>query len=256
MTNCRLHRHASGFSLMELAVVLMIIGTLMSGVLVGVAQSTANARITNAKAQLREIEEALYGFAQANGRLPCPASATSDGEEDPVGTGDCNEPNGFVPVATLNLYGPVNEDGLLLDPWRNPVRYSVATQTCTSCGGTRSFTSSTGLAQVFDDGAISTNDMLRVCSMANCADASAVIYADLVPAIVYSMGANWADYSSDDEIQNSGDGSTMLGAYNIKSSADDDFVSTTYSEEDFDDQLVWLSPYVLFNRLVSAGKLP
>jgi prepilin-type N-terminal cleavage/methylation domain-containing protein len=243
-----------GFSLMELAIVLMIVGTLMSGVLVAVSESTANARITNAKAQLREVEEALYGYAQINGHLPCPASDMSNGFADPVADGPCNEPNGFVPVSTLGIYGPINDDGLLLDPWQNPLRYSVAIQVCGTCSGERSFTSSVGLRAVFNDGSIDTTDMLRICEADTCNTAE--ILSNTVPAVVYSMGANWTDYTSADEIQNSGDGSTMLGSYSIRSSVDDDFVSTTYSEENFDDQLVWISPYVLFNRLVSAGKLP
>lgn len=71
-----------GFSLIEMAVVLLILGTLMSGVLVAVTQTTESNRRSNARTQLRTIEEALYGYAQAFGSLPCPASVTSAGAED------------------------------------------------------------------------------------------------------------------------------------------------------------------------------
>lgn len=256
---CFSSRH-SGFSLMELAIVLMIIGTLMSGVLVAVSQSTASARITTARAQLREIEEALYGFAQANGRLPCPATATpavdptTIGEENPVGGGVCAVSHGFVPVATLDLYGPTNSDGLLLDPWQNPIRYSVASYADVA---TPSFTSAVDLGTLFNmypSDFVDDSDMLSVCNTPLCDD---IVYANSAPAVLLSMGANWATYSSANEEQNAGDGTTTLvgdNTYNITDS--NDFVNATYSEENFDDQLVWVSPYVLFNRLVSAGKLP
>jgi hypothetical protein len=45
-----------------------------------------------------------------------------------------------------------------------------------------------------------------------------------------------------------------LGIYAI--ATDNQFVSTDYAEDLFDDQLIWLSPYVLFNRMISAGRLP
>ncbi len=245
----------SGFSLMELAIVLMIIGTLMSGVLVAVSQSTANARITTAKAQLREIEEALYGYAQVNGRLPCPATATSDGAATPLAGGECTAWHGFVPVATLDLYGSINSDGLLLDPWQNPIRYSVAPYPDPALGASHDFTVTANLKTLFSTGTIATDaDFLRVCSNSLC---NATVYADTVPAVLFSMGANWATYTATDEQQNSGNGSTTLvgdNTYNITNS--NDFVSATYSEENFDDQVIWLSPYVLFNRLISAGKLP
>jgi type II secretory pathway pseudopilin PulG len=253
---------------MELAIVLMIIGTLMSGVLVAVSQSTANARITSAKAQLREVQEALYGFAQATGRLPCPATAISSGQSDPVDGGTCAEWHGFVPAATLDLTGPINNDGLLLDPWQNPIRYSVSPYMHDTA--TPSFTtapsSTTGIKELFDDvdvdgiagpDFVDHDDILRVCDSPTC---TGIVYADSAPAVLLSMGANWSSYSSANEVKNAGaDVISGNGTYTIKDQADttaNDFVSDAYSEENFDDQLVWISPYVLFNRLVSAGKLP
>jgi hypothetical protein len=67
-----------------------------------------------------------------------------------------------------------------------------------------------------------------------------------------SLGKNWATYTSTNESLNAG--TQTMNGYPIKN--DYDFVSTTYSEDNFDDQLIWLSPYILFNRLIEAGKLP
>jgi predicted secreted protein len=74
----------------------------------------------------------------------------------------------------------------------------------------------------------------------NC---GAPVLADTVPAIIFSMGADWSSTTSANELENS-DGT------------DNQFVSTIYSEDLYDDQLIWLSPFILFNRLIDAGKLP
>lgn len=236
----------AGFSLMELAIVLMIVGTLMSGILVGVSNATESGRRTQSLAKLREIEAALVGYAQANGHLPCPSTHTTQGKADPVSNGDCTATHGFVPSTTLGLNGQTNDDGLLLDPWQNPYRYSVASSTVSSG---RAFTSTAGLKELFDENELTTiTNTLRVCNEAAC---TGVVMSDRIPALVFSMGANWATYDSAEETENAG---STLGTYDI---ADDmDFTSADFSEDAFDDQLVWISPHILFNKLISAGKLP
>ena len=243
-TGMKISGHASGFSLIEMAMVLLIVGTLMGGVLVAVTQTTENSRRVTARNQLREVETALYGFAQVNGRLPCPARHDSNGKEAPDGGGSCTSPNGFVPSATLNLNGAVNEDGLLLDPWQNPLRYSVATTS------NPDFTKTDSISSFFSAGTtLSSSNMLKVCPTAGCGAGNEI--ATQLPALVISMGADWANYTSFNEQANTG---ATLGSYNVNN--DDEFVSAEYAEDQFDDQLVWLSPYVLFNKMISAGKLP
>lgn len=66
-----------GFSLLEMALVLLILGILLGGLMVSLGQSANNARRTTTTNQLKMIQEALYGFAQTNGRLPCYKHSTS-----------------------------------------------------------------------------------------------------------------------------------------------------------------------------------
>ena len=238
-----------GFSLVEMAVVLMILGILLSGVLVAVGDSTDSIRISNARTQLESIEEALYGFAQANGRLPCPATNTSDGEEAPVGGGACTNNFGLLPNVTLGLFGAINEDGLLLDPWQNPYRYAVSPYT-TIGGGLRAFTTSAGMQELFDDNELAAGaNMIRVCNINDCSD---ITLSDTVPAIVVSMGDNWAISTSVNETENSIE--ATMGAYNVPN--DITFGDTEYNETTCDDELRWLSPHILFSRLIQAGQLP
>jgi hypothetical protein len=71
--------------------------------------------------------------------------------------------------------------------------------------------------------------------------------------VIYSIGPNGrTGGTSTDEAQNPN-----------PNSADTDrlFVSRSYRGEgtaagEFDDVLVWLSPHILYNRMVAAGKLP
>ena len=69
---------AKGFSLVEIAVVLVIISVLATIVAVPLATQIEQRRVEETRKQIEVAKEALFGFAMANGRLPCPASAVSN----------------------------------------------------------------------------------------------------------------------------------------------------------------------------------
>ena len=70
-------RRDKGFTLVELAIVLVIVALLTSGLLLGVSAQRNAAENIDAQRQLENIREALTGFALSRGRLPCPALPTS-----------------------------------------------------------------------------------------------------------------------------------------------------------------------------------
>lgn len=123
-----------GFTLVEIAMVLLIISLLLGSLLVPLGGVFEQSKRQITTAQLEEINQALIGFAIVNGRLPCPGGGNSAGLEDPQGGGAYSNTDssavahGFVPASTLALLGETDTDGLLLDSWANPIRYSV-TQT-------------------------------------------------------------------------------------------------------------------------------
>nr|MDJ0701374.1 type II secretion system protein [Woeseiaceae bacterium] len=117
-------RQQGGFSLIELAIVILIMGLVLGGIAMPLSVQRENARIKQGDEQIAMVQSAIEGFALANGRLPCPATPASDGVADPSG-GGCTTQHGFVPATTLNLHGSRNDDNLLLDPWGAPLRYSV-----------------------------------------------------------------------------------------------------------------------------------
>ncbi len=268
--------NSRGFSLIEMAVVMLIMGSLLSGLLVALTQTSDNTRITTAKSQMIKIEEALYAFAQAHGRLPCPATSVSNGYESPDdGSGDCTQTHGFVPSASLSLYSRVNDDALMLDPWSNPYRYSVAPYEVdpadggwvdsTDADGDFAFTDRQSLRAMYGNNNMTNelgfntgepSSMLRICEAYDC---SGDVYSQVSPAIVLSMGPNWINMIDDcsvvtdtDEVENAGavtDGDYCLSNTNT-------FVDTEYNEENFDDIIIWLSPYILFSRMIDATQLP
>src|SRR5688572_28576710 len=121
---------ATGFSLIEMAVVLFVITLLIGSLLVPLGTQVEQRQISETQKALEEIREALLGFAVSKGHLPCPDKTTAagagvapnlpnDGIEDVTAAGACVAANeGNVPWATLGVNGS--------DVWGNRFRYQVA----------------------------------------------------------------------------------------------------------------------------------
>jgi len=241
----------AGFTLIEMAMVMLIVGMMLSGLFSSLGQSTENKRRTDAAAQLARVDEALYGYAQTYGRLPCPATDASAGVEAPVGGGVCTAAHGFVPYVTLGLQSAPSAGGLMMDPWQTPLRYSVATLLS---GGNRAFTSVAGMRNLFATGATLTPlDPLLLC-VSDTPACAGVVAASTVPALVLSMGGNGPEFSGASSAQEQENAGALLGGINVP--GDNQFVIQGYSELNFDDLVVYLSPNLLFGRLISAGRLP
>ena len=131
-----------GFTLTEVAIVLVVIAILVGGLMGPMFRYIDQQRFNATQTQLTSVREALVAYAAANGRLPCPAyyatAANSGGIEVigvangcgtagmPLGTVANNTGAwvGFVPARTLGL-SPLDQDGFLLDAWGNRMRYAV-----------------------------------------------------------------------------------------------------------------------------------
>ncbi|HEY9197723.1 MAG TPA: prepilin-type N-terminal cleavage/methylation domain-containing protein [Gammaproteobacteria bacterium] len=202
-------RRQTGFTLVEMAVVLVIVGLLLGGLLVPLGTQMENDRRKETAATLDAIREALIGFAVINdARLPC-ADTNGDGRED------CpSAAMGGLPYADLGVSAT--------DAWGNPWRYAV----------TGAFTSTFALA---------TAGTLNVADTNGCA--AGTLLAANVPAVVISEGkTDYATSVLESENNNGGPCFTDAG-YSLGAAP-------------FDDLVVWISPGVLFNRLVAAGRLP
>lgn len=243
--------NARGFSLIELAVVLVVITIFLSAILVPLTTQVAQRKTSDTQKTLEEIREALLGFAIANGRLPCPASSTSNGVESPIGGGACTPSppyNGYVPAATLGLQA-TDSQGYSIDAWGTRIRYAVTT------ANTSAFTTSNGMRTA---GMAALAPDLYVCptstgiTATNCGTGNAYLTNSAV-AVIYSLGPNYATGGTGaDETANPNPNSTNNDAvfvYHVRS-------DSVAANGEFDDIVIWLSANVLFSRMVSAGQLP
>jgi prepilin-type N-terminal cleavage/methylation domain-containing protein len=69
-------RKKTGFTLLELAIVLVILSLMVSGIASMATQNTRREKSTDLQKRMDAIETGLMNFRRKNGRLPCPADAT------------------------------------------------------------------------------------------------------------------------------------------------------------------------------------
>jgi prepilin-type N-terminal cleavage/methylation domain-containing protein len=111
---------ARGFTLIEIAIVLVILTLLLVIVApLAIGQAEINRRATT-RARMDNIDKALILFAQRNQRLPCPADGTLDNTNAANGAetardaaGNCtnNQRTGIVPFRSLGLGDEDATDG-------------------------------------------------------------------------------------------------------------------------------------------------
>src|SRR6187551_2400671 len=110
-------KHKSGFTLVEMAIVLVIIGLVISAFLTPITAQLEQSRNAEARKDLSEIKEALLGFAVINGRLPCPDTDGNGTDDGCANTNTTSTTAGNVPWTLL--------DTKQLDPWGRRYRYQV-----------------------------------------------------------------------------------------------------------------------------------
>jgi prepilin-type N-terminal cleavage/methylation domain-containing protein len=261
-----------GFTLIEIAVVLVIVGLLLGSFIGSLNQRIETTQRNNTKEQLEDIKTALLGFASAYGRLPCPATTTGGGLEQPVGgsttTIDCTFQHGFIPGKTLGIDGAYNRDNLLIDTWGNPIRYSV------TIANSNAFTSvpvpdgmkGIGMDVLDPDLIICDGDSDSGSACTGAGSPSELI--DSTPFVILSLGKDGSSFvtvAAPDSDQGENAGETVVTANatgeNIAYLVGGNrvFVSKAYSSvvaNPFDDLIIWISPYILYSRMMEAGQLP
>lgn len=277
----------SGFTLVEIAIVLLIVAILLGYTVALFPRQQDLKKYRAVDVEMDRVIEAIIGFAQVNGRLPCPAVPNSGGDEDGGGAVDCNNYGGFVPVNTLGLTGKLNQDTLLLDPWGNPYRYYVTNNDFNGSGGSDFVRNgemrAVGLVDSNADNYIDLDGRYLICDDNGttiddeCTGANEVfgnasgtgLYAG-APFVLLSQGKNWNEGAAvNDELENIGGdlSNTDLGIPNGPSGneyllKDVGAGETTFIRrptgfaDDFDDVVKWVSPHILFSKMIEADQLP
>ena len=233
-----------GFTLTELAVVLVIISILIGGLLLPLSSQIEMRNSNDNKAAMAEIREALLGYVAVNGYFPCPALPTIASGSPNAGlagarnAGACVNPAGVLPWATLGVAEK--------DAWGRRYSYRV----------TPEFSNAPPLP-LFK---LSSPGDIKVSS-----SAGGIAVATAIPAVVISHGKNGnAAFTAEgtqlpagsdaDELENRVL-ITSTGTWSDASVAKE-FVKRAVPTATYDDEVVWISPGVLFNRMITAGKLP
>jgi type II secretory pathway pseudopilin PulG len=246
-----------GFTLTELAVVFVIIRLLLATAMYTLSAQTDQRNFEETRRRLEAARELLLGFAVAHGRLPCPATATSSGDEAPVGGGACTvfpNHNGFLPARAIG-FQIVDAGGYAPDAWNNRIRYAVVNAPLTSCAGSSSTPHFTSAATFRANGMTCLPNELVVCKSATgitattCGPASnALTNQSTVVALVFSTGKNGAIGGGGiDEAANTNGDRVFVWHTPAPMGA---------AGGEFDDQMTWIAVGELYGKLIAAGILP
>ena len=245
----------SGFTLIELAIVLVIIGVLVGSFLGTLGSRIDTTRNADAQDDLEMIKTALLGYAVSSGGpfLPCPCTADCDidtanpaGLENREADGTCTADIaagslGYLPWGTLGLK-PADSWNTLYSYWVDPEFSDDGT------GGGSVF----GLADV-GTGQVRTRSP----------DGNDVpLIASNVVAVVLTHGKNAYGGLSVEGVAR-----PVVPAANVDETDNVDtnssFISrapseagTTTAGGEFDDIVLWISDYEIKARMVDAGRLP
>lgn len=118
----RCRRSHYGFTLTEMAVVLVILSLLMGYFLSGGAAFMDLQAVKQSQAKLKTIETALVGYVAVHGRLPCPADGRAITGVEYGSSGGCtgSQQYGVVPWSTIGL-----SEADSVDAWNYRITYRV-----------------------------------------------------------------------------------------------------------------------------------
>jgi prepilin-type N-terminal cleavage/methylation domain-containing protein len=280
-----------GFSLVELAVALAIIALLIAGAMIPLSTQMEVRNAADTRRTMESIRDAIIGFAQANGRLPCPADGTvpaggADAAGRPAGaeqltpttlpppsTAVCTNSFGVVPWTTLGVpetdgwgrrfsywVSPIFADGLGTATYNNPLPLATGGQN-PPCP--------TPLIPT------PTQSSFALCSMGNLtvntrseSTHAPSALAQVLPAVIISHGKNGAGAYTPggavlpapvgaDETFNATHTSAAAVFYSRPPTpAVSPCNDATGSFCEFDDIVFMIASNTLMTRMVAAGKLP
>jgi len=223
-----------GFVLIEVAIALLVLALILGGILAPLNAQVEQGKIRDTNKVISDINEALLGYVMINGRLPRPATSSTNGVENASACASETACTGFIPWTTLGSGK--------LDAWGNIIRYSVT--------------------PAFANAAFALTTVGTKTIQERNAASALVSYATLVPVVVWSNGPenfgtngtaavranNSSGVTNADEITNNTASTTFIRRIQVNNSA------ATGGE--FDDIVTFIPTAILVNKAIAAGKLP
>lgn len=222
-----------GFTLVELAIVMVVISLLLVALMGPLAAQQEQKAIMDTKRQMDEAKEALFGFLVSNGRLPCPSNPALPTTDANAGIAAASCPAGPAELGGL----PWRTLGLKeVDGWNHRFTYRVAS----------AFTTAPTLASAGN---------IRLLPLAG--SATQLTSVGEVAAVIVSHGHHaggaWgtdgiklADSTDADEAENSNADQIFVDHAN----------TATQPTSPYDDIVLWIPRNLVFNKLITAGRLP
>jgi len=259
-----LHRQQPGFTLVELSIVLLIVAILLAGVLMPLSMQMELRRYADTKKTMDQINEALFGFALMNGRLPCPADRTiADGTANAgVERAACNTAAtqvGVIPWVTLNI--PET------DEWGGRFTYRVSSIFDQPIAGA-SYACAPPVYPTQASFALCASGDMQVESRTTGKVIHYLTNAT-VPAVFISHGKNgYGAYgpqgtvvhsvtNGTNEYTNANPATTFISREKTDASSPcNDTPGSSGPMCEFDDLVAWIPLTTLMNRMVVSGKLP
>lgn len=239
------YRLTAGFTLAEMAIVVLLISIAMTMGLKMVTAKLENAAYSETKAKQEQIKIALISYLRTNKKLPCPdnKAGVADGLEVSPCTADAAAGYGVVPWQALGISRDTAQDG-----WGNYFTYKVAN------GVAMKNWTSTTLTTPFDINELTTPTDALTIQESNGGTTKAVV-------VVLSHGKNGFGAKTvrvAARMPTAGAGADELtNATNTTTT----FVRRPFTEDPgatggaYDDLVAYVAPQELLQPLVSEGTL-
>lgn len=247
---------SGGFTLIEMAVVVFLIGILATMGLSAASSILANSAISNTKKKQEVIRDVLITYMATNKRLPCPAIDENGIEAKSAAVPSiCTGYFGILPYQTLGL-----SKSAALDGWENLFSYAVSSQWTLAYANTNTATTSNNANISFNAGDAGTLPVSNRTPATNATNTS--LGSDAI--IVISHGMNGLGALTSKGTRNSLPSNVSDEFANV---APDTFVvpASFYQREytdidvptygSFDDVLLRLSAAEIISQLTKDGAI-
>lgn len=249
--------HETGFSVIELAAVLGIVGILALGSVELLSEKKTQVQWQEADTRLSVVKASLINYAKTNKFMPCPDLANdTDGLENRNANGTCQAHTGRVPFESIGL-----AESNVQDSWGNYFTYAinqgaVNVAEITDCPSNSACFFNNSAPPMFDlstlpvMGQTAATNMsgspaggtmrnLRVCNTENCSSSTPPqqILNEAMLVVIVAHNENGDVYQG------------LENAESLNKSASNFYVQAVYSQEPFyDDRLITISANELKDR--------